>query len=64
MVQSWEKEAGVLQKMNLLNHPHIVRFITAFRRGESGGMMITTSCWNGPTVEISETYGKITLDPA
>lgn len=31
----WEKEVGALAKMNELNHKHIVRFITAFRRGSS-----------------------------
>lgn len=34
--KSWEKEARILQQMNQLNHPHIVRFHTAFRLGEPG----------------------------
>jgi serine/threonine protein kinase len=29
----WEREVGALATMNELNHEHIVRFITAFRRG-------------------------------
>ncbi|KAF5506317.1 Aurora/IPL1-related protein kinase 2 [Colletotrichum siamense] len=36
MVHSWEREADILQKMNQLNQPHIVRFLTAFRRGSPG----------------------------
>ncbi|KAK4205416.1 hypothetical protein QBC40DRAFT_336097 [Triangularia verruculosa] len=36
LVQGWGQEASVLQKMNALNHEHIVRFLTAFRRGETG----------------------------
>ncbi|KAK0614520.1 hypothetical protein B0T14DRAFT_309967 [Immersiella caudata] len=36
MVRCWEQEASVLQKMNALNQPHIVQFITAFRRGDKG----------------------------
>ncbi|KAF4892491.1 Aurora/IPL1-related protein kinase 2 [Colletotrichum fructicola] len=36
IVSNWEKEAGVLQKMNQLNQPHIVRFLTAFRWGDQG----------------------------
>jgi len=32
----WEREAAILQKMNTLQQEHIVRFITAFRRGERG----------------------------
>lgn len=36
MIDSWEREGGVLQQMNRLNQPHIVRFLTAFRRGSPG----------------------------
>ena len=36
MITNWEREAGVLQKMNALRQPNIVRFITAFRRGDKG----------------------------
>ncbi|KAM0421334.1 hypothetical protein ACHAPT_010865 [Fusarium lateritium] len=36
VVRDWEKEAKVLSQMNLLKHEHIVRFITAFRRGNPG----------------------------
>lgn len=32
----WEREAAILQKMNSLQQEHIVRFITAFRRGDRG----------------------------
>jgi hypothetical protein len=33
MIQGWGREARTLQKMNSLQHEHIVLFITAFRRG-------------------------------
>jgi serine/threonine protein kinase len=36
VVKNWELEAKALQKMNSLNQKHIVRFITAFRRGQTG----------------------------
>ncbi|KAF4823436.1 Serine/threonine-protein kinase dyf-5 [Colletotrichum tropicale] len=36
IVTSWEKEAAILQQMNQLNQPHIVRFLTAFRHGTPG----------------------------
>ena len=36
MIQGWKQEASVLQQMNALEQPHIVQFITAFRRGEPG----------------------------
>lgn len=36
MVRGWKKEARVLWDMNSLNQKHIVRFITAFRRGDEG----------------------------
>ncbi|KAB5566321.1 hypothetical protein GE09DRAFT_1272843, partial [Coniochaeta sp. 2T2.1] len=36
MVSGWESEAAILQKMNALQQPNIVRFITAFRRGDKG----------------------------
>ncbi|KAF2132922.1 HET-domain-containing protein [Dothidotthia symphoricarpi CBS 119687] len=35
VVTHWEKEVGALARMNELNHEHIVRFITAFRRGSA-----------------------------
>lgn len=34
MVRAWENEARILWNMNLLNQKHIVKFITAFRRGQ------------------------------
>lgn len=34
MVRAWENEARILWGMNLLNQKHIVKFITAFRRGQ------------------------------
>ncbi|KAJ8110945.1 hypothetical protein OPT61_g6345 [Boeremia exigua] len=33
----WEKEVSALRRMNELNHEHIVRFITAFRRHTRSG---------------------------
>ncbi|KAK4216809.1 hypothetical protein QBC37DRAFT_438577 [Rhypophila decipiens] len=36
MIINWEREAGVLQKMNALRRENIVRFLTAFRRGDKG----------------------------
>ena len=33
---NWDKEATNLRKMNFLQSDHIVKFITAFRRGEKG----------------------------
>ncbi|KAF6830454.1 protein kinase domain-containing protein [Colletotrichum musicola] len=36
MIDSWERRCGVLQQMNRLNQPLIVRFLTAFRRGTPG----------------------------
>ena len=36
MISNWQNEASVLQKMNALQQPNIVRFITAFRRGDKG----------------------------
>ncbi|KAK4186814.1 hypothetical protein QBC35DRAFT_533079 [Podospora australis] len=36
MVRGWETEAAILQKMNSLRQEHIVRFLTAFRRGDKG----------------------------
>ncbi|CAM1502343.1 Fc.00g043270.m01.CDS01 [Cosmosporella sp. VM-42] len=33
---SWESEARNLQRMNKLNQPHIIRFITGLRRGHRG----------------------------
>ncbi|KAM7185615.1 hypothetical protein V8F33_012293 [Rhypophila sp. PSN 637] len=36
MIINWEREAGVLQKMNALRQENIVRFLTAFRRGDKG----------------------------
>lgn len=34
VIPDWIKEVGALVRMNRLNQPHIVRFITAFQRGE------------------------------
>ncbi|KAJ8112922.1 hypothetical protein OPT61_g4827 [Boeremia exigua] len=34
--ERWEREVRVLQRLRNLRHPHIVRFITAFRHGEIG----------------------------
>ncbi|KAF5008603.1 hypothetical protein FDECE_5137 [Fusarium decemcellulare] len=34
--RNWESEAKALQKMNELKEKHIVRFITAFKRGNEG----------------------------
>ncbi|KAL2679081.1 hypothetical protein Neosp_009838 [[Neocosmospora] mangrovei] len=34
MVRAWENEARILWGMNSLNQKHIVKFITAFRRGQ------------------------------
>ncbi|KAK3987698.1 hypothetical protein QBC44DRAFT_360636 [Cladorrhinum sp. PSN332] len=36
MIRGWKQEASVLQQMNALDQPHIVQFITAFRRGAPG----------------------------
>jgi serine/threonine protein kinase len=36
VVTNWESEAKALQQMNQLKQKHIVRFITAFRRGQRG----------------------------
>lgn len=36
MESEWEKEAKILQSIAHLQHPNIVRFITAFRRGQGG----------------------------
>ncbi|KAK4033138.1 hypothetical protein C8A01DRAFT_50215 [Parachaetomium inaequale] len=36
IIEGWEKEASVLQKMNALQQEHIVRFLTAFRHGDQG----------------------------
>ncbi|KAM7205421.1 hypothetical protein V8F20_003190 [Naviculisporaceae sp. PSN 640] len=36
LIANWEREANVLQKMNAFRQENIVRFITAFRRGEKG----------------------------
>ena len=33
-IGSWERESRILQKMNELRQEHIVRFLTAFRRGD------------------------------
>ncbi|KAH7127606.1 hypothetical protein EDB81DRAFT_809638 [Dactylonectria macrodidyma] len=33
-IRGWEKEVGALWKMKALDQKHIVKFITAFRRGE------------------------------
>ncbi|KAF2011920.1 hypothetical protein BU24DRAFT_266342 [Aaosphaeria arxii CBS 175.79] len=37
VAKHWADEVGALQMMNQLNHSHIVRFITAFRRNTRGG---------------------------
>ncbi|KAK4160150.1 Aurora/IPL1-related protein kinase 2 [Cladorrhinum sp. PSN259] len=36
MIRGWKQEASILQQMNALDQPHIVQFITAFRRGAPG----------------------------
>lgn len=36
VIANWEKEAHNLYELNKLNHPHIVRFMNAFRRGNEG----------------------------
>ena len=35
----WDKEAANLTKMNSHNSPNIVKFITAFRQGDTGSQM-------------------------
>ncbi|KAB5582972.1 hypothetical protein GE09DRAFT_1167128 [Coniochaeta sp. 2T2.1] len=68
MVSGWEREAAILQKMNALQQPNIVRFITAFRRGDKGKEdhylmfewangtnlrhLWKTLNWNGPTPDL------------
>lgn len=63
--RNWEKEADILQKMNDLKHPHIIRFLTAFRRGSPGNeshYLMFEWADGGNLCDFWETFPRLTLN--